>query len=502
MQSKVLIVGAGPTGLAMAVGLERKGIPFRIIDKAGGPGEESRAMVVHARTLELYDQHGLAGEMIEKGIIADSVAIFNDGSRRGKINFGNIGKGLSRFPFVLSLPQDVHERIVICYLQRKNIEVEWNRELVYYEETEGGIKAVISDGDGLETLEAGFLCGCDGPGSSVRKQMGYDFPGGTYEEVFFVADVMSDSRACGVQVHMSKEGFALVLPVRTSGSLRIIGLVPGQPVQSKENARYKDVSDYVENHTGIEAETVNWFSTYKVHHRISEHFRKGRVFIAGDAAHIHSPAGGQGMNTGIGDAMNLSWKLARVIEGKMDAEILASYEEERIPFARLLVRTTDQVFKGMIADKPVSDALRSLFMPALVSGLARLGAVRRAMFRLVSQIHIEYEDSMLSRGRAGKVKSGDRLPWVKYGDSDNYAPLEGAEFHYQMYGQTSAEMRRFLQKSSFELYEFNLTAAVKKAGINKNTVMLIRPDGHIAVISDDNNVERFFEYEKIFMNAS
>src|SRR5699024_7399646 len=298
-----------------------------------------------------------------------------------------------------------------------------------------------------------------------------DFPGGTYEEVFFVADVMSDSRACGVQVHMSKEGFALVLPVRTSGSLRIIGLVPGQPVQSKENARYKDVSDYVENHTGIEAETVNWFSTYKVHHRISEHFRKGRVFIAGDAAHIHSPAGGQGMNTGIGDAMNLSWKLAEEIEGGMDAEILDSYEQERITFARLLVRTTDEAFKGMIADNAVSDGVRNQIMPSMAPALTRFNAVRRMMFRLVSQIHINYEDSMLARGSAGKLKGGDRLPWVKYGDSDNYAPLQGAEFHYQLYGQTSVYMRRFMQKSSFALHEFNWTAAGKKAGISKNTVM-------------------------------
>ena len=501
MENEVLVVGAGPTGLAMAVGLEQRGIPFRIIDKADGPGEESRAMVVHARTLELYDQFGLAGEMIDKGIIADNVAIFNDGRKRGKITFGNIGKGLSPFPFVLSLPQDVHERIVIRYLQTKNIEVEWSRELLHYEETDSRVKAVISGDDETETLECSYLCGCDGPGSSVRKQMGYDFPGGTYEEVFFVADVMSDSGAGGVQVHMSKEGFALVLPVRTSGSLRIIGLVPEQIAQRKEDARYGDVSDYVENHVGIEAETINWFSTYKVHHRVSEHFRKGRVFIAGDAAHIHSPAGGQGMNTGIGDAMNLSWKLAEVIEGEMDAEILDAYEEERIPFARLLVRTTDQVFKGMIADNPASDAVRNLFMPAMAPALTRFNAVRRTMFRLVSQIHIDYEDSMLSRGSAGKLKSGDRLPWVKYGDSDNYAPLEGAEFHYQLYGQTSAEMRRFMQKSSFALHEFNWTAAVKKTGISKNTVMLIRPDGHIAAIAGDNNVERFFEYEKTFMNA-
>src|SRR5699024_1014359 len=161
--------------------------------------------------------------------------IFNDGSRRGKINFGNIGKGLSRFPFVLSLPQDVHERIVICYLQRKNIEVEWNRELVYYEETEDGVKAVISDDEGLETLEAGYLCVYAGPGSSVWKQVGYVFAGGTYEEVVVAADAMSETRSCGMQVNMSQEGCALVLPVRSTGSLRIIGLVPVQPVKSKVN---------------------------------------------------------------------------------------------------------------------------------------------------------------------------------------------------------------------------------------------------------------------------
>src|SRR5699024_7491498 len=170
MESEVLIVGAGPTGLAMAVGLEKKGIPFRIIDKAGEPGGESRAMVVHARTLELYDQFGLAGEMIDEGIIADNVAIFNDGRKQGNITFGKIGKGLSPFPYVLSLAQDVHERIVIRYLQTKNIEVEWNRELLHYEETDGSVKAVISDGDETETHEYSYLCGCDGPGSSVRKQ--------------------------------------------------------------------------------------------------------------------------------------------------------------------------------------------------------------------------------------------------------------------------------------------------------------------------------------------
>lgn len=499
MEDRVLIVGAGPTGLAMAVGLERQGIPFKIIDKAEGRGKESRAMVVHARTLELYDQFGLAEEMIDRGIIADNIAIFNEGKRRAGINFGNIGKGLSRFPFVLSLPQDEHERIIIEYLKKKNIEIGWNRELIDYEQKDGGVTAVVTDGVSAETLEYDYLCGCDGPGSIVRKMMGYDFPGGTYEEVFFVADVMSDIDVDGVQVHMSKEGFALVLPVRISGSLRIIGLVPKQSVRRKEDVRYTDVNGYVENHIGIKAEKVNWFSTYKVHHRVSEHFRKDDVFLAGDAGHIHSPAGGQGMNTGIGDAMNLSWKLAEVIDKGMDEKILSSYEEERIPFARLLVSTTDQVFKGLVSDNIFSDAVRNIFMPNIAPNLFRLKIMRQQMFRMVSQIHIDYENSMMTKGRTGRINGGDRLPWVKYGEGDNYEPLDRVAFQYHLYGQTSREMRRFIRNSNIDLYEFNWTAEAKKAGIKKNTVMLVRPDGYIAVIAEDNNVERFFEYENFFM---
>lgn len=499
MEDKVLIVGAGPTGLAMAVGLERQGVSFKIIDKADGPGEESRAMVIHARTLELYDQFGLAEEMVDKGIIGDNVSIFNDGVRRARLDIKDIGNSLSRFPFMLSLPQDVHERIIIEYLEKKGIEVEWNTELIEYEETDGKITAAITNGEGAESPRYDYMCGCDGPRSVVRKQMGYDFSGGTYEEVFFVADVIAEDDADGVEAHMTKEGFAIVLPVRTSDSLRIIGIIPKEILEQKEDVQYTDVDDYIENHVGLTAKEVKWFSTYSVHHRVSEHFRKGQVFLAGDAGHIHSPAGGQGMNTGIGDAMNLSWKLAKVINAEMDGKILASYEEERMPFARRLVSTTDQAFKVMVGDGVFPQAIRDIFMPNIVPNAIRFKKWRRMVFRLVSQIHIDYEESMLSKGKAGKIKGGDRLPWIDYGDNDNYDALKTEGFHYHLYGQTNPEMRRFIKDSNFDLHEFNWTAEAKKAGIKKNTVMLVRPDGHIAVITDDNNVERFFEYEKIFM---
>lgn len=501
MEKKVLIAGAGPTGLALAVGLEKHGIPFRIIDKASSPGGESRAMIVHARTLELYDQFGLADEMIERGIILGNVSIFNEGNRRARLNLGDIGEGLSRFPFILSLPQDEHERIIIDYLKRRGIEIEWGTELIDLQETEGTVKATTEKQGGQSTDEYDYAAGCDGPGSIVRKSLDFDFPGGTYEELFFVTDLVSKYDIDGVQVHMFQEGFALLLPVRTTGSVRVIGLVPGNIVQREEEIEFKDVENYLEDNIGVTAREVNWFSTYKVHHRVSEHFRRSNVFIIGDAGHVHSPAGGQGMNTGIGDAMNLSWKLAETIAGKLDKEVLATYEPERIGFAKLLVNTTDEVFRSFVGPGSFSAALRNFIMPNVIPGLLNFKQWKKMMFRLVSQIHIDYNSSDLSKGAAGRVRSGDRLPWVNYYDGDNHYALKSFEWQYHLYGQTSTEMRRHIEKSGIEFHEFNWTAEADKTGIRKNTVMLVRPDGYIAVIDNNNNVERFFEYEQTFLKG-
>src|SRR5699024_337488 len=173
MDKKVLIAGSGPTGLAMAAGLEKHGVPFRIIDKAPAPGGESRAMIVHARTLELYDQFDLADEMIDCGIILNNVSFFNEGKRRARLNLSDIGEGLSPFPFVLSLPQDEHERIITDYLKRRNIEIEWETELIDLEETEGLVKATIEKQGSRSIDEYEYVAGCDGAGSAVRKSLDF-----------------------------------------------------------------------------------------------------------------------------------------------------------------------------------------------------------------------------------------------------------------------------------------------------------------------------------------
>src|SRR5947207_5429691 len=176
----------------------------------------------------------------------------------------------------------------------------------------------------------------------------------------------------------------------------------------------------------IDVERVHWFSTYRVHHRVADRFFEGRAFIVGDAAHVHSPVGGQGMNTGIGDAANLAWKLAAVLRGRAHAAVLDSYEPERIAFANRLVATTDQAFTGVTSRGAIARSVRLGIAPRVLPALFTIPAFRRLMFRTVSQTAVHYRDSALSEGSAGDVHGGDRLPWVpprEGADDDHFSAL-------------------------------------------------------------------------------
>ena len=213
-----------------------------------------------------------------------------------------------------------------------------------------------------------------------------------------------------------------------------------------ENLSWNDVSKRVIEWMRIDVKRVNWFSTYRVHHRVADHFRKGRAFLLGDAAHIHSPVGGQGMNTGIGDAVNLAWKLAAVLHGRANASLLDSYEPERIAFARRLVATTDQAFTGVTSPAAIARLVRLDIVPLLIPRLFQFRAVRRFMFRTVSQTAVNYRGSDLSEGRAGAVHGGDRLPWVKPAlngfDQDNFAPLTSLDWQVHVYGDAAPEIQQ------------------------------------------------------------
>lgn len=309
MKDQVLIVGAGPTGLVLALWLTKQGIGVRIIDKGTGPGETSRAMVVQARTLELYRQLGMADAVVAKGHKDLAMNFWAGGKRRAELSLGDAGAGLTPYPFLLVFPQDQHERFLIERLEAMGVTVERQTEMLSFKEDGGRIVARLRTPDGSEqTCEASYIAGADGARSSVRKQVGGSFEGGTYAQIFYVADVTLHGLEPANEAHIALDGsdFVMVLPYGDSGQFRLIGTVRGDRAEHAETLTFDDVSHEAIDKLGVKVDSVNWFSHYRVHHRVTDSFRHGRAVLLGDAAHVHSPAGGQGMNTGIGDAVNLA----------------------------------------------------------------------------------------------------------------------------------------------------------------------------------------------------
>lgn len=494
MKHDVLIVGAGPTGLAMAVTLTKLGVSFRIIEKNNGPGETSRALVTQARILEHYQQLGISEKVVNGGIPLTAVHIREGHEDKAELKFKDLGGGLSPFPYVLSIPQDVHEKLLVDELEKAGVTIEWGTELVSFSDKGDDVEAVIKQNGEEKAYSFHYLCGCDGAHSTVRHGMKTDFPGGTYEQQFFVADVEaeSDSLVLGdMYMNMEANGFFVFMPVRKKGIVRLIGIVP-EEINTEASIDFWDIYPTVKKKLDMTVLQVNWFSTYKVHHRVSELFREGRVFIAGDAAHIHSPAGGQGMNTGIGDAINLAWKLACVIQGKGSSDIVESYENERHAFANTLVSTTDRAFTNIIGRHVKGRLLRTVFFPYILPFLLGFSSARKGLFKTVSQTRIHYRDSEISEGSVGKLRGGDRLPWVNTGAGDNFAPLHTFDWQVHCYGQANQEVKSYLASTSIPLHEYEWDPSMITSGLKENALYLIRPDGYIGFAGEE--VEALKQY--------
>jgi 2-polyprenyl-6-methoxyphenol hydroxylase-like FAD-dependent oxidoreductase len=497
----VLIIGAGPTGLVLALWLIKLGVHVRIIDKTPEPGTTSRAVAVQARTLELYSQLGLADAVVEHGRPAVAANLWVAGKKAARAIFGDMGADLSPFPFALIYPQDEHERLLIDHLSKAGVEVERRTELLGFEEETDRVRAHLKRPNGeLETCEAGYIAGCDGAHSAVREALKIGFPGGTYAHLFYVADVEASGAVMDGELHVGLDAtdFLAVFPLKGEGRARLIGTVRQEMEDQHDRLSWNDVGQRVIEWMHIAVTRVNWFSTYRVHHRVADHFRGGRAFLLGDAAHIHSPVGGQGMNTGIGDAVNLAWKLAGMLQGRANASLLDSYEPERIAFARRLVATTDQAFTGVTSSGPIARLLRLHIVPALIPALFAFKSVRRFMFRTVSQTMVNYRGSSLSEGRAGTVHGGDRLPWVKSGrdgiDADNFKPLNSLAWQVHVYGQASREIQAECRTQKLPLHVFPWGPETSRAGLRRNAVYLVRPDGYVAVADATGNAAAIGRY--------
>jgi 2-polyprenyl-6-methoxyphenol hydroxylase-like FAD-dependent oxidoreductase len=482
--SDVLIVGAGPTGLVLALWLTKLGVKLRIIDKTAEPGTTSRALAVQARTLELYRQLDLADAVVQRGHKVPAVNLWVKGERAARLPFETVGQDLTAYPFLHIYPQDEHERLLIDRLKVLGVSVERQTELVSFTQENDRIIACLRGLSGQEDrCEAKYIAGCDGARSTVRETLGTGYPGGTYRHLFYVADVDAAGPAVDGELHvdLDEADFVAVFPLAGKGRARLIGTLRDERADRADTLKFEDVRDRAIKQLRVQVETVNWFSTYHVHHRVTDHFRKGRAFLLGDAAHIHSPAGGQGMNTGIGDAINLAWKLAAVIAGRAPDRLLDSYEAERISFARRLVATTDRIFTLATAEGPIAAVLRTRIAPVVFPKVLAFEAAREYLFRTVSQITLNYRGGPLSAGSAGRVRGGDRLPWVRNDGADNLAPLSAIAWQVHVYGSASSELKAWCAARQMPLHVFDWKSAHERAGLVRDAIYLLRPDTYVAL---------------------
>jgi 2-polyprenyl-6-methoxyphenol hydroxylase-like FAD-dependent oxidoreductase len=412
-------------GLTAAAVLAESGVDVRVIDERSGPVAESRAAIVHVRTLETWDLLGVASPAIEHGVPIREVTVSVAGRRLVRFPLAGRGAGAeeSSFDHALALPQDRTERILAAALERRGASVAWRTRLLGYEQRDGGVCAVVRRPDGtVGEAHARFLVGADGARSLVRRVAGIDFPGSAYAPTAFLADVdLSPPPPAGaVHLNLAKGGFVGILSLGP-GHYRLFGaLSPDDEARfgamtGEARADEQTLQWWFDEFFGVRARIaqVRWTSTYRIHHRLATRFRSGDVFLAGDAAHVHAPAGGQGMNLGVGDAMNLGWKLAAVLNGSARPALLDTYEEERRAAARAVLRNTDRGFELEVSRNPLLLAARRTVGPLALRALVRLPASRRMIFRLFAQTWIGYRFGGAATQhplvRDG-LRAGDRIP--------------------------------------------------------------------------------------------
>lgn len=408
----VLVVGAGPVGLTLTNDLLRRGIRCRLIDSAPHASQKTKALGIHAKTLELLAKMGVAHTAIERGLTSPGFSLYSDGKRITRISFGEYLLD-TPYPYVLMLPQYELEQLLTEHLQSQHSAIEWQSELIGITQDEQGVEVVVRRGDGkIEQLRVCFVVGCDGAHSAVRHLLGLHFAGTTFEQSFAVGNVRvawelpyNEIVAC---VH--RGNFIAYFPM-ADGRHRVV-IAYELEKTSTEEVTLEEIQRVIDlcGPVGTHASEPTDLTRFHVNQRRAEQYRCGRVFLAGDAAHIHSPIGAQGMNTGIQDALNLSWKLALTVKGLAAPGLLESYEVEREQVGEALLRGTERATRMALTRHPLLLTLRNTLAPIIFSTLP--GAAHR-LAEALSEISIAYPHSPIvvdSRDKKGTLHAGDRAP--------------------------------------------------------------------------------------------
>jgi 2-polyprenyl-6-methoxyphenol hydroxylase-like FAD-dependent oxidoreductase len=488
-KTDVVIIGAGPTGLSLATQLLRYGINFIILEKNEKTTHLSKAVVIQARTLEILQETGLAEKAIKSGRITMALNMFNKGKRRAHLDLNNLGEGKSAFPYVLSLEQSKTEKLLVDHLAENGKSILWQSEFTDFTQNNYGITAKYKNADDeIVEIHADYIVGCDGAGSEIRHKADMTFKGDTIPKIFYVADVTMRSSVINKDelfIFLIDKGFILFFPMEGNGHYRIIGILPEMTEQESADLTFFDIEDSIKKNVAvpIEFDDIRWFSHYKVHSRKAQTFRNGRSFIAGDAAHIHTPAGGQGMNTGIQDAYNLAWKLAFVLKGKLHDAVLETYNTERMKNAANLLNTTDRMFDFMAGTGWFSNFIRLRVFPLIAGFLSKYPKFNKILFPLLSQIGIAYPNSALTvRSEIGKVRSGDRMPYFEISDGKNiFDVLHQPTFKILFFGNGHAADFKKIEIPFFTFKQIPESLF----GESTDFYILVRPDNHISYIGKD-----------------
>jgi len=385
VDTMVLVAGAGPTGMTLALELARRGVGCRVIEKAEAPARTSRALAIQPRTLELLDVAGVAGEIEARGIRQTGIQLRNGARLLARLPHG-------RFPYdATCLAQPEVEEVLREALAKSGVSVEWGTELTDFEQGPEGVRATTTGGP----ISASWLVGCDGAHSRVRRLLGIDFEGSALPEVNLMADIEAEWDLDGgdVRIFFHPDGVLVILH-QPAGVWRLIA-----SVKDPERTPTEDFfSEVLARRAGLTPRRmrIRWMSAFHVHSRLAGSYRDRRVFLAGDAAHVHSPVGGQGMNVGMQDAFNLGWKLTQALKGAPDG-LLDSYELERRPVARTVIRATEPLTRVGVASGTVQRFARDRVLPIVLS----LPPVRRSMGQQASGIGLSYSKSPLSMAGGG-----------------------------------------------------------------------------------------------------
>ncbi|HEX4665372.1 MAG TPA: FAD-dependent monooxygenase [Chthoniobacterales bacterium] len=518
--SAPLVVGAGPVGLTIANELARHGVRCRIIERAAERSQTSKALAIFPRTLEVFETMGVVDRFLAAGHRLHGLSLHHREEQIAQIELTSVA---SPFPFALGLPQSETERLLEEHLSELGIEVERSLELKSFTQATESVRATLRRSDGEEeTIETPWLIGCDGAHSTTRHTLGMHFEGAAYDESFILADVQLAVSLTRDRVHLFLGGDGILGLIPFGKNLwRIVANIPPESRDlTLPEVTLAEVQKLIERRVGpeLQASAPVWLSRFHISHRKVRQFRQLRVFLAGDSAHIHSPAGGQGMNTGIQDAFNLGWKLAAVVRGIAPAQLLASYHIERDPVAKGVLNLTDRITRMATMRNAIAQNVRDFLLP-VVSGIDFVGD--KIADRL-TELSVNYRQSPIVENHGpGRLKAGDRAPDAELRDRNNQARRLFELFREPRHvlliflGATAKAELGALRPERIDVYriargESELAADLRDLSglahaaydLYEGGIVVVRPDGYIGYRSPDFDPVKLQAYlVRIFLPA-